>query len=309
MSRPTGPRPRVSIGCPVYNGERFLAFAVESLLAQTFHDFELLLVDNASTDGTAEICRRYAATDARVKYFRNERNVGVYRNCNRAFELSRGEYFKLAAADDLCDPELVARCVDVLDRDRAVVAAYSRARFIDEDGNALRLTDPGWHLMSDGAWERLKYVLVSGHRVNVFFGLTRSSELARTRLFPIYPGGDCRLLGELCLQGKIFEIPEYLFFRRIHPNASTQNRDVDWRSMFFNGELGHMELPFWQICIDHGGTVLRSNLKRQQKISCLGILVKRMISGRRQLLSELQGAGRHLYGPRRSRGACDCLYR
>jgi len=70
-------RPRVSIGLPVYNGERFLAGAIESILAQTFGDFELVISDNASTDGTSEICREYQARDSRVHYLRNETNIGV----------------------------------------------------------------------------------------------------------------------------------------------------------------------------------------------------------------------------------------
>lgn len=290
-----GARPHVSIGVPVFNGEKFLAAALDSLLAQTYEDFELLISDNASTDSTPEICRRYAAMDRRVRYVRNEGNIGVYRNCNQVFELSSGEYFKLAAADDLCDPDLLRRCVDVLDANPSIVATYPRTRFIDEDGKSLSLTDPGWHLMSEEPWERLKYVLVSGHRVNVFFGLIRSQDLAHTRLFPLYPGGDCRLLGELSLRGKFFEIPEYLFFRRIHPNASTQNRDSDWRSLFFKGKSGHIELPFWQVCIDHVSTIVRSSLSLRQKASCLRVVARRLVSGRRQLFGELQRAGRYVY--------------
>lgn len=295
MTEQRSRHPRVSIGMPVYNGERFLSESLASLLAQTFGDFELIISDNASTDGTSDICRALASTDSRVRYIRNGRNIGVYRNFNKVFRLASGEYFKFAAADDICDPELIARCVEVLDAEPGIVATYAQTRFIDADGNVLGLKDPGWHLMSDSPYERLKYVLVSGHWVNVPFGLIRSRELAGTRLFPLYPGGDCRLLGELCLRGKFFEIPEYLFFRRIHPNASTQNRDRDWRSLFFNGRTGRIELPLWQVCLDHVGTILRANLRPTQKAGCLGIVVRRMVSGKRELLGELQRASRVLY--------------
>src|SRR3954470_1068595 len=94
-------RPRVSIGLPVYNGQRFLAPAVSSLLAQTFADFELVICDNASTDDTEAICRRFAERDPRVRYHRNEQNVGAAPNFNRALALSTGQYFKWAAHDDL----------------------------------------------------------------------------------------------------------------------------------------------------------------------------------------------------------------
>jgi glycosyltransferase involved in cell wall biosynthesis len=293
---PSGPR--VSIGLPVYNGERFLADTLESLLAQTFEDFELILADNASTDATADICRRYAALDSRVRYVRNRSNIGVYRNCNSVFKHSRGEYFKLACADDLCEPMLLARCVQVLNADPTVVATYPRTRFIDQDGNDLGIRDPGWHLMSDLPQERLRYVIVSGHWVNLFFGLTRSKDLAETRLFPLYVGGDCRLLGELSLRGKFFEIPEYLFFRRIHAQAASQNRGVDWHSLFFKGRHGHVELPFWHICLDHCRTIVCSPLSGRDKVSCLGTIVARMCASKRELLRELYTASTYLYRSR-----------
>ena len=108
-------KPRVSIGMPVFNGENYLAEALDSLLTQTFSDFELIISDNASTDKTEEICRAYAVRDQRIRYFRNQENLGASRNYNRVFELSSGEYFKWAAHDDLCAPEFLGRCVDVLD--------------------------------------------------------------------------------------------------------------------------------------------------------------------------------------------------
>jgi glycosyltransferase involved in cell wall biosynthesis len=282
--------PRVSIGLPVYNGERYLREAVESILGQTFEDFELILADNASTDGTADICRAYAAADSRIRYVRNDTNIGVYRNCNRVIQLSTGEYFKLAAADDVCHQQLVARCVDVLEADATIVAAYSRTRFMDDSGNWLALSDPGWHLMSENRRERLRYVIASVHWVNVFFGLTRASDLARTRLFPLYAGGDWRLLGELSLRGKFFEIPEYLFFRRIHANASSQNTDLEWQSKFFKGRRGSVELPLWHVSADHLRTILRSDLNGGDKWSCIGCMGRRMVSRRRRLVGELQAA-------------------
>src|SRR5262249_32985361 len=117
-------KPRVSIGLYVYNGARFLEDTLDSLLAQTYTDFELIISDNASTDRTEEICRTYAAKDQRVRYYRSKKNVGVGRNCNRVFELATGDYFKWATADDLCKPELVARCLELLENDRPVVLAY-----------------------------------------------------------------------------------------------------------------------------------------------------------------------------------------
>src|SRR5262245_38039803 len=96
--------PRVSIGMPVRNGEPFIADAIDSLLAQTLTDFELIICDNASTDRTQEICGEYAAQDARIRYYRNPTNLGPAQNHNKCFELSRGEYFRWHAHDDMCLP-------------------------------------------------------------------------------------------------------------------------------------------------------------------------------------------------------------
>ena len=129
--------PRVSIGLPVYNGERWLSQSVESILAQSFTDFELVICDNASTDGTEAICRGFAGRDERVRYLRNARNIGGMRNATLVFEQARGEYFRWAAHDDVCEPTLIERLVEVLDDHPEVVAAVSPSISIDGDGNRL----------------------------------------------------------------------------------------------------------------------------------------------------------------------------
>src|SRR3954453_10689919 len=120
--------PRVTIGVPVYNGERYLARTLEALLAQTFRDFELIITDNASTDRTVQIAQDFARRDARIRYFRADCNRGVVQNFNWCIELARGEYFHWHAADDLCEPTLIEKCVAVLDADPSVVVAFARSR-------------------------------------------------------------------------------------------------------------------------------------------------------------------------------------
>src|SRR5262249_36899823 len=130
-------KPRVSIGMPVYHGEPFLKEALDSILAQTYSDFELIISDNASTDRTQEICTAYAAKDKRIQYSRNDKNLGAAKNYNRVFELSSGEYFKWAAHDDICAPDFLVRCITVLDQDPSVVLCYPREIGIDEQGKFL----------------------------------------------------------------------------------------------------------------------------------------------------------------------------
>ena len=103
--------PKVSIGLPVYNGERYLREALDSILGQTFRDFELIICDNASTDETAAICADYAARDPRIRYHRQTHNIGATANFNHTFELARGAYFKWAAHDDVLAPTWLEKCV------------------------------------------------------------------------------------------------------------------------------------------------------------------------------------------------------
>ena len=118
--------PRVSIGLPVYNGERWLAEALDSLLAQTYSDFELIISDNGSTDDTQAICEEYAARDRRIRYIRQEINRGLAWNWNCVFEESAGDYFKWAACDDLYHPTFLERCVQILDQYPDVAWCHTR---------------------------------------------------------------------------------------------------------------------------------------------------------------------------------------
>ena len=107
-------RPKISVGMPVYNGEPYLGISIESILAQTFGDFELIISDNASTDHTEEICRDFASKDDRIIYSRNEENIGAAGNYNRLVDMASADYFRWSNADDVFAPELHERCVAVL---------------------------------------------------------------------------------------------------------------------------------------------------------------------------------------------------
>ena len=125
--------PRLSIGLPVYNGEDFLAESLDSLLGQTYEDFELIISDNASTDGTADICRRYAKQDSRIRYIRQPRNLGCAPNHNVLVQYARGELFKWVSHDDLYGRELIERC----DRGARRVPAGHPGQLLDRDDRQL----------------------------------------------------------------------------------------------------------------------------------------------------------------------------
>jgi glycosyltransferase involved in cell wall biosynthesis len=207
--------PRVTLGVPVYNGERYLAETLDSLLAQDFADFELIVSDNASTDATPYICAEYAARDPRIRYVRNERNLGAAKNYNRLVELARAPYFKWASSDDLCAPALLSRCVEVLDADPGVVVAYPKTVFIDESGVRIGDFEDRLHMPQREPWERLRHFATNWNRCNACFGLIRTDVLRRTGLIRPNAHSDVTLLAELTLAGRFFEVPERLFFRRI----------------------------------------------------------------------------------------------
>ena len=288
MSKST---PLVSIGLPVYNGAAFLSRSLDSLLQQTQTNFELIISDNASMDETESICRAYAAKDRRVSYYRNESNIGLPANFNRVFHLSTGKYFQWATADDICQPGHLSRCVEVLERDATVVLAYTRAMFIDAEGTPIEMKDPGWNLMSQSAKARFRYVIFAGHWNNALLGVMRADALSKTRLLPTYPAGDFRLLGELSLLGKLCEVQDYLFYRRLHSGASSQTgKSLDTRLRYYWGHNGKFCLPYSSLILDHCFSVWHSKLTFSDKLSLMHALLVRARWGRRRIFEELKEA-------------------
>lgn len=127
--------PTVSIGMPVFNGQMYVAQAIESILHQTFSDFELIISDNASKDSTAEICEQYAQKDDRIKFVRQETNLGVFNNFANVLDRARGTYFMWAGCDDIRSPDYLESCIDVFRSDPACVSVFSGYRVINLDTN------------------------------------------------------------------------------------------------------------------------------------------------------------------------------
>jgi glycosyltransferase involved in cell wall biosynthesis len=215
--------PRVSIGVPVYNGERFLEAALESLLGQTFGDFELIISDNGSTDRTEEICRKAAAADPRVRYFRSDTNRGAAWNHNRVVELAQGEYFMWAPHDDQFAPTFVERCVTILDGDAGVVFCHADPIHIDEHGNVLGREVHRCNCSSDSPSVRFWEVLVvRGGQTT--YGLIRASALRQVAPHQTFPRAERALFAELSLYGRFHVMPEDLYFKRQHSGQITAAR-------------------------------------------------------------------------------------
>lgn len=222
-------RPRVSIGLPVYNAEAFLAETIKSILDQDHVDFELVISDNGSTDGTVSICQGFQELDSRVRYYRSDVNRGAAWNFNRVVELSRGEFYKWQAHDDLCLPSFLSSCLREFERGPAsLVLVYPRPVTIDEHGAPLAgFVERSIATRDTRPHRRLSMVLRNITMGSPFYGLIRFSALRKTRLHGRFIAADFVLLAELSMLGELREIPEPLFLRRVHPGISTYaNRTV-----------------------------------------------------------------------------------
>ncbi len=273
-------RPLVSIGLPVYRGERFLEQALDSLLAQTFGDYEIVISDNASDDRTQDICRGYAAEDKRIKYIRQATNLGAARNYNITFEHARGRYFKWMAHDDLIAPSFLERCVEQLEANPQAVLAFARMRFIDEQRRTIRDYDKpiAW----DGASPRSRLHSLIGephtrsyaHKCHPITGLIRSDLLLKTRLIGGFNSSDVITLVELALLADFIEVPEYLFLRRLHPTthlaANATPREV---AKWFDPIRRHwIVAPRTRLFIECVRGVARSKAPVADRVRCLPVL-------------------------------------
>jgi glycosyltransferase involved in cell wall biosynthesis len=265
--------PRVSIGLPVWNGEKYIRSALDSILQQDYTDFELIISDNASTDATQDICREYAAKDQRIRYYRNERNIGASANFNRVVELARGELFKWATHDDIHMPGFLRRCVEVIDLAPAtVVLVAPKSEVIDEDGNLLNLSVESLDARQSRPHQRVGYVIKTVRWATAQFGLIRMNVLRRTRLIQAYYATDWVLLVEIALIGEIWEIPEILFQRRYHAGASTVLHK-NWRDLqiWFNPSqrgIKRFAPPAARLALEMAQAITRARLPLSERLLC-----------------------------------------
>lgn len=213
--------PLVTIGLPVFNRERFVRQSIESLLNQTFRDFQLIIGDNASTDSTGKICEEYARKDRRIRYFRNSENIGLPPNFNRVFSLSQSPYFKWSTSDDYWAPTMIERALEIMEADRSIVLCYAKTTLVNRESEDPQPYEDNLHLVSDNPRDRFIQLLSQIGLCNQLTGLIKAESLSRTHMLGGYPGSDVVLLAELTLYGKFFEIPERLYFRRFHEESSS----------------------------------------------------------------------------------------
>jgi glycosyltransferase involved in cell wall biosynthesis len=297
--------PLVSIGLPVYNGERFLAQAIESMLAQDVGDLELIISDNGSTDATERICRDFARADPRVRYHRSDRNRGAAWNYNRTFGLARGTYFKWAAHDDLCAPTFISTCLQALERQAEASLCYANTIRIDGDGREYRREPPTDVASQSRPSDRVRSLLLRPTPCFEVFGVMRRAQLARTGLIGNYTSSDRVLLLELALQGRFVLIEEHLFFSRQHPQRSVQRyKDSRERNAWFDPSLRHTRTaPAWRLLREYAAATGGSRLPAAERIRSLAVLGQWAADHGSRLLREACRYGWHLVAARPERRA------
>ena len=269
--------PRVSIGLPVYNGENFLEDAIRSVLAQTFDDLELVVSDNASTDRSAEIARDFAASDARVRYFRNERNLGAAPNYNRAWAESSGSLFKWLSHDDRILPTYVAATVAALEATPDAVLCNTVVDYIDEHGEVFTTYDSGLALASGGdPAQRFAAMVLRSHACIDFFGMTRREAMAGSLLHGSFHGADRAFLAQMALRGRLLQLPEHLVQMREHKHRYTRNKsDAKARRLWHDSSAKRSAaMPTLYLYRQYLRLVQQEQLDAAERRRCVGVLAR-----------------------------------
>lgn len=297
---PTPATPRVSIGMPVYNGERWLDATIDSLRRQTFADFELIISDNASEDRSGEICRRYAAEDGRIRYLRQSTNIGANRNYLVVLHEARAPYFKWASSNDLCAPEFVERCVSLLDQRPDAVLACPRTGLFTQDVADAIVYEHDIEVEDDDPALRFAQVLQRMRLNNSFNGVLRTAALRRALPMGTFWAADIVLMAELALIGKHVLLPERLFFRRMSAESATSLRGRDAVERHFEPSV-HRPLLWqhWKYHLRLLRVALRSAPGAIRRLRAAAFAMRFMIWARNDLGGDVVQAMRRLAPARR----------
>lgn len=301
-----GARFLVSIGVPVYNGEAGVARALQSLLAQDHANLEIVISDNASTDGTRRICEAFSRQDRRVKYHRSDRNMGPSWNFNRVFELSAGEYFMWAAHDDLRHPSFVSACVRRLQEcPDAVLCQAHTAMFIE--GREQQLCTAHLNSFDGVAGIVARYTeTLTRLPATAIYGLYRSSAMGKTRLFERHIATDIAFIQELSIHGDFVQVPAVLFTyvgRRLWNTV-----DQDYGVIHGGAKKPIWYLPFLVLFMSHLRRVACSPLDPATKLR-LSIVLFRHQLRQLALKSVIKLAGRICPKQRREEFGAAVYYR
>jgi len=215
--------PTVTVCLPTFNKARYLPMAIESVLAQEFRDFELLIVDDASTDRTREVLAGFQ--DPRIRCVRNPQNIGLVGNWNHSLELARGDYALVFHDDDVMLPGLLRREVEVLKSNPGVVLVHAAAQAIDADGNIVCGSPPHtWPALTAGLDFIARYWSLEPGYVAMPSAMFRRPLALRLGAFnpDLKYSADADFWQRLAFEGEVAFLDELLISSRVHASQTTQ---------------------------------------------------------------------------------------
>lgn len=271
--------PEISIGLPVYNGERYLALAVESVLNQKFTDFELIISDNASTDSTWSICCEYAARDDRIRLHRNPQNVGASKNFWLVYRDATSKYFMWMAHDDVLGAGLLAACYDFLKTRDDYVLCCPTTVIVDSRGLELREVIGCRSVECDQPRSRYAKCLGDMELWHAWYGLIKRQVIQQIEKYfylPLDASIDHRLVCAIALSGKIKRLDGVRRYYRTH--ADQVSNPVGSLVPYWNnlgGPTADVPLMPWKnYCRNHFRQILGSDLTIAEKLELIGLVLK-----------------------------------
>ena len=280
--------PRLSIGLPVFNGERHLADTVESILNQGYSNFELVISDNCSTDATPDICRKFVRADARVKYHRNDTNLGATENHNVVFRLCSSELFKWTSCADICGDGMFELCISALDRNPEAILAFPRTRLFRRDLADAVDYDERLHLVQSSPYARYRAVLENLRLNNVMDGVIRRSALMRAHLPRTFLSSDVVLVAELALLGHFIQVDDTYLYRRMDPTTTaTLKTPEQLRLHWMPNSRSGLTFQTWKYVIALAQVVMRRRPGLRDTGRALVSVLRQAVWMRHELFLEL----------------------
>jgi glycosyltransferase involved in cell wall biosynthesis len=266
--------PSVGIGLPVYNNSKYLSKTLDSLLNQTYPNIIIYLSDDCSDDGTDDICEYYAAKDKRIKYSRNEKNIGPSANSKKILALASTEYFMFARGHELVSQKLIEECVQVLEQDKSIVVAVGRTFWIDEEDNIL-LDKPVGYYDTRGLGVAIRCVFALWGNHEYYYGLTKTEIMKNIRLKRDIIGMDFIVMLEMALIGSFAHVGSSTRYRRYHYGNETYGKrmhrykTVSYRHLRI---IDHV-FPFARLPYHLFLSVLKSDVSTGDKIKVLLVVL------------------------------------
>ena len=283
--------PQVSIGLPVYNGEKYLEFALESILSQDFKDFELIISNNASTDNTHKICMNYSRRDNRIRYFHNPENIGSAPNYEKVVKFAKAKYFKWHAHDDIIKPGFLRTCLSTFEREKSsTVLVYPKTELIDENGKVIGVVKENIDQKGYDVFRKVIFFLWNVRYGSALNGLLLTNAISNTMLSNSGLYWDLPLLFDLSLTGNIVEIPETLIQQRVHNDNALASCSIKvTNSTVNNPKMANKqtmkELLIWEnpknkgrkfilpareaLCLEFLNRIIHKNLSYKYKCTCI----------------------------------------